>query len=149
MSDGLFQPLTQGDVADDDSDVIESIGAHPVANPGKPPVDPDLNIRYEELPPIPTRLVSGTISMLAAASPQRILPPDPNRKTLHIDVQLTAVTDYIYVADDDDLVPGIQLSFKLYSTRAKDIVGHTGPIYVGSPSTDCVVTWFAVTGGKA
>jgi len=141
-------PHIAGDAKDDDAEVIDNlVESH--AEPPTPEQMPTVPIEPNIEPPRITRLISNTLNVNKAwAEPTLLLPADPNRKSLEINVTSANATDVVNFADEKNKAQSASTSFVVVpASRSFTLTGHTGAVWVYAPNLvdTAVVTCVAVT----
>jgi hypothetical protein len=133
-------PIIAGNLTDDDGQVINSL----VEDMAEPPAAKLLPVATT-VPPVPVkpvmRLLTLTWNVLPGWPPSLLLPADPDRTALRIDVNSATATDVIRIADDAGKVQSVGGSALIYS--GKDIPfnsAYTGPVWVYAPDAVGPVT---------
>jgi hypothetical protein len=100
-----------------------------------------------------TTLMTNTfVGVDAAWSPALLLPADPDRLSVHIEVNGQATFSALLADDASRCTGNGGQALVVKNNRQLDLVGHTGPIWVAAESsstTTGTVSALAVTGGKA
>lgn len=145
--------LYTGDISDDDADVIDKLvqqNASP-PTPEEMPQQPGIHVPIQDRPARPKRLITGTITLAAAAGtvPVQILWQDLHRCGLLLFVYSATATDSITVSDDVTKTGGSGTTQQSASiSPAHDPVkldDYTGPLYVAAETGTVKVSWIAIT----
>lgn len=150
------QRAIAGDYRDDDARVIDSL-IEQDATPPTPedePLEP-IRERAPVMRPI-NRLLSNTLRLDPSWQPLLLLPSDPFRQSVNINVSAAAEgADTVMIADDAGKIQGsVTAGGFILTTGSQSLSGYTGPIWVvavartgGVASAPVLVTAAAVSGG--
>lgn len=141
-------PHLAGDAKDDDARVLDSL----VESHAQPPDAKDLPLaRVEPLivPPRLTRLMTGSMNISKDwPEPVQLLPSDPNRVALTINMNSTTALDVLLFADEKNKCQTAMNAFTCSpATRAFSLGEHTGALWAWGPglAATALVSWVAVT----
>jgi hypothetical protein len=143
--------------SDDDGQVIDSFFIETDAPPDLKDAQEPIVIPARPEIALPTRLMAGADVLTQTTSMYQLLPADPNRIDLHIEVYSFAASpgtkDFVYVADENgkisSMVNGASTGgFKVRAGKGACLDDHTGAIWIapGPIVADNIeVSWRAVT----
>lgn len=136
-----FRALDTGDVTDDDARVLDDL-VQSQANP-IPPLPDEMTFPVVERPTRVTRLQTGQQTILTGWDPYRILPDDPDRKSVVIAMNSANATDYLLVSGTAD---SARTGGSLFQANPLTLTDHTGAVWVYNPTANAVtISWWAVT----
>lgn len=151
------QRAIAGDYKDDDARVIDSL----IEAEANPPTDEEKPLEpIRERPAVGSRpinrLLSNTLRIDPSWGPQLLLPADPFRQSVNINVSAVAEgADTVMIADDAGKIQGgITAGAFILTTGSQSLGGYTGPVWAvavarsgGVAGAPVLVTACAVTGG--
>lgn len=140
---------------DDDGPVIDSFLVETDAPPKLTDAIEPIPVPEKEHINRPTRIFSGTDTLTQLSAPYQLLPADPNRLHIRLDVYSFATTpgakDYIIAGDESGKVANSNMTqgpFRIRHGKGYTIDDHTGALWItpGPILTDNIeVTWSTVT----
>jgi hypothetical protein len=137
---GNGAPVLAGDHTDDDGIVLDSL-VDPRAEPPTPSDMPGSpKVELSEPKPL-TRLLTGSIKLLASWDAVQLLPADPLRLSLQMWAASDTATDYARFSDDAGKIQVKSSSAMLWSGQLLQLpLPHTGPVWVSCPDATGPVT---------